>query len=141
MDIHLAYTSVATVGFQEDELTRILQQSRTYNTSVDITGVLLYVRGSFIQVLEGKKAAVEALYEHIKKDPRHSNVTLLLNRPIVQRLFPNWAMGYTILTEHESYETQAILTNYNEGSAVRQGNNLMFKMLTLFYETNRRQVD
>jgi Sensors of blue-light using FAD len=141
MDIHLAYTSVAAVGFREDELTRILQHSRTYNATVNITGVLLYVRGSFIQVLEGKRATVEALYERIKKDTRHTNVTMLLNRPIVQRLFPNWAMGYTILTEHESYETQAILTNYNEGSAVRQGNNLMFKMLSLFYETNRRQVD
>lgn len=141
MDIHLAYTSVAAVGFQEDELTRILEHSRTHNASVGITGVLLYVRGSFIQVLEGKRAAVEALYECIKKDPRHINVNLLLNRPIVQRLFSNWAMGYTILTEHESYETQAILINYNEGSAVRQGNDIVFKMLRIFYETNRRHLD
>ena len=28
MDIHLAYTSVAATGFQEDQLTQILQQSR-----------------------------------------------------------------------------------------------------------------
>lgn len=141
MDIHLAYTSVAAVGFQENELTDILQWSRKYNSNVGITGVLLYVRDSFIQVLEGEKKDVESLFEHIQQDPRHTNVTLLLNRTIIKRLFPDWAMGYTTINERQTDEIQTILNLDSGGKAtVERGDHLVFKMVKIFYENNRHNL-
>ena len=141
MNIHLAYTSVATIGFQENQLADILQWSRTYNSSVGITGVLLYVRGSFIQVLEGEKEAVESLFEHIRQDTRHTNVTLLLSRIITQRLFPDWAMGYTTITEHQTDEIQTILNlDYSGRATVERGDHLVLKMLKVFYDSNRYNI-
>ncbi|QHV97772.1 BLUF domain-containing protein [Spirosoma endbachense] len=38
----------------------LLQQSRHANVRTGVAGVLLYVRGSIVQVLEGEKVAVDA---------------------------------------------------------------------------------
>ncbi|WP_461114602.1 BLUF domain-containing protein [Spirosoma jeollabukense] len=41
---------------------KLADPQRSQNSQVGITGALLYVRGNFIQVLEGSKQLVEALY-------------------------------------------------------------------------------
>ena len=103
--------------------------------------MLLYVRDSFIQVLEGEKEAVEALFGRIRQDVRHTDVTLLLNRPVAECVFSDWAMGYTTLTEHQIDEIQSILNlDYCGRATVERNDHLVFKMLKIFYENNRHNV-
>ncbi len=49
----------------------------------------------FAQVLEGQGADVTTLFRRILFDRRHTNVRLIETRPARERLFPEWAMGYT----------------------------------------------
>lgn len=56
--------------------------------------ILLYSGGSFMQLIEGKESAVQALYEKIRQDHRHRDVTLLFREKITQKNFDNWLMGY-----------------------------------------------
>jgi hypothetical protein len=52
------------------------------------------LNGNFIQLLEGEEIRVQALFEGIARDPRHSNVTIQ-ERVVVSRVsMPTWAMGY-----------------------------------------------
>lgn len=92
--LSLIYASTATKLFTQQELVELLEISQKNNVKTDITGMLLYRGGNFIQVIEGEPDAVLELYETIKQDPRHKDVTLLSKDPIKNRQFPNWSMGF-----------------------------------------------
>jgi hypothetical protein len=92
---HLVYLSNApTDEVGEDELQSILATAVKNNKATDITGMLLYSDGGFIQVLEGEHDAVEATFQKIRMDPRHRNIIVLANGKIAARAFPEWSMGY-----------------------------------------------
>lgn len=95
--IHLIYASSATRLLNTDDLVKILESSHRNNAREDITGMLLYRGGNFIQVLEGPEPAVNERFQVILQDPRHYQVTILLKRPVKQREFEQWEMGFTNL--------------------------------------------
>ncbi len=76
------------------EVAQILASSRCNNPRVGVTGALMFNRGCFAQVLEGPRAAVEATFERIQRDPRHSDVMLLQFAPVGRRGFPAWSMAF-----------------------------------------------
>jgi hypothetical protein len=92
--LQVVYASAALAPLSELELTQLLMRARANNTRRGITGLLLYIDGSFLQVLEGEDHVVEALLERIARDPRHDRVSILLRRPIEQRHYAEWAMGF-----------------------------------------------
>lgn len=92
--IHLIYVSEATVAFESKDLHRLLAKARPNNDARGITGMLLYVDGFFLQVLEGNEGAVLSLYEKIGHDARHKKVSKLIAEPIEEREFEDWSMGY-----------------------------------------------
>jgi hypothetical protein len=100
--IHCIYSSAAGPSFKEHEIPVLLEGIRHANAARDVTGMLLYVDGSFFQVLEGEAAVVEPLYEKIKRDPRHAGVTLIIKEPILERSFGEWTMGFATLDTQEA---------------------------------------
>lgn len=90
----LVYLSSATDRFAESDLEPILAGARRRNAAAGLTGVLLYADRSFIQVLEGDAAALEATMARIVADPRHDGVIMLYRKPIAARGFADWSMGF-----------------------------------------------
>ncbi len=80
----------------------LLQTCRRNNERAFITGMLHYNGDHFLQVLEGGRVEVSAIYHRIARDPRHSNIILMSCQDVRERLFPTWAMGI-----HEGMDTQA----------------------------------
>jgi hypothetical protein len=72
----------------------VLAVSHQRNAVEGITGMLLYKDGNVMQVLEGEEAAVLKLYAKIGRDPRHRGLMTLLRRPVEDRQFPGWTMGF-----------------------------------------------
>lgn len=97
--IHLVYLSSATHLFSKQELLDLLQKARSNNHQLNVSGMLLYKDGNFIQVLEGEAAQVRPLFETINRDPRHSGVIVLLDEEISERQFPDWSMGFRDLSD------------------------------------------
>ncbi|MBD2755248.1 BLUF domain-containing protein [Spirosoma validum] len=138
MEHCIVYFSSSVGQFQEEDLDTILQQSRRNNARLGVTGMLLYVRGSIIQVLEGEKETIEALYKRIEHDERHTNVSIGINRPIAQRLFADWSMGYETITTRQLEEIKAIVDVDNrQESEVDSQEPIIFKTLKVFYQGNR----
>ena len=96
------------------EIKNILLASRKNNPVLGITGALCFLDGIYLQYLEGEASAVNALYQKIEKDPRHSHTKPLVHEQISQRAHPKWSMA--LLTWNE--ETKAILRLFNPDSAL-----------------------
>ncbi|MFK7793918.1 MAG: BLUF domain-containing protein [Gammaproteobacteria bacterium] len=90
----LIYISAANREFSEEELQNLLTSARINNTSLGITGMLLFHEGSFIQALEGPKDKVQALYEKIAEDERHSETVVLYKGDQDEPDFESWSMGF-----------------------------------------------
>jgi hypothetical protein len=95
--IALTYVSAADHFMEQDELLHILDQARTKNSTLGVTGMLLYRDGWFIQVLEGEAEVVRDLYDHIAEDSRHHHVLTVSEEAITERQFGEWSMGFADL--------------------------------------------
>jgi hypothetical protein len=102
--VSLVYISSAVQLFSPAALLALLEQSRVNNARVNVTGMLLYKEGSFIQLIEGEDRAVEDLFRTIEMDSRHRGVIRLLKRTIRQRHFADWSMGYSNLKDPELHD-------------------------------------
>jgi hypothetical protein len=92
MLVRLLYASRA-IDPRPEAIEAILTQSRHYNPTCGITGILCYGGGIFLQAIEGGRMAVSELYGHIQKDVRHKDVVLLHYEEISERRFGGWTMG------------------------------------------------
>ncbi|WP_294766143.1 BLUF domain-containing protein [uncultured Rhodoferax sp.] len=92
MLVRLLYASRA-IDSRPEAIEAILTQSRHYNPTCGITGILCYGGGIFLQAIEGGRMAVSELYGHIQKDVRHKDVVLLHYEEITERRFGGWTMG------------------------------------------------
>ena len=88
------YVSAATRHLREEELNFLLDCCRRNNSAGDITGVLAYHEGSFIQVLEGPEGSVKALLATIALDARNTGMSIFDQSRTDKRVFGDWSMGW-----------------------------------------------
>jgi hypothetical protein len=90
----IAYFSTAAEPQTAELVHGILTAARIFNGRHGISGLLVAGGNRYMQVMEGPKPQLDALYASIRRDGRHLAVTTLLNRPIVERSFAEWSMAY-----------------------------------------------
>jgi hypothetical protein len=92
MLVRLLYAS-RTDAVTPEMIDSILAQSRAHNPALGITGILCHGGNVFMQVLEGGRDTVNALYNAIVRDGRHHDVMVLHYEEITERRFSGWTMG------------------------------------------------
>ena len=97
MLVRLLYASRAASAVTHEIIDSILQSSRQHNPALGITGVLCHGGDVYMQVLEGGRDAVNALYNTIVRDPRHERIVLLHYAEVPERHFAGWTMGHVNL--------------------------------------------
>lgn len=134
---YLIYVSHATKAMTEGDLLELLVEARNNNLKLDITGMLLYQKGQFMQMLEGDRLAVVELYNDIIKDARHHEVVTIMDGMIEKRSFPDWSMGFKQMDEMSSmlpfddYVKQTLGT-----SSHLQETQSAFEFMRLFYQAH-----
>jgi hypothetical protein len=103
------YRSQANRALVDNELNDLLTRSRTFNGQHQITGLLLYSNGQFVQVIEGPEVEVRALYARIQQDARHTQVVTISDGPGPQRWFADWRMAFG---EVDTLELDQVLGAY-----------------------------
>ena len=93
MHYSLLYISRVVNPDNEDELDAIREQSIELNQANGLTGLLLWSREYFCQILQGRKATVEKTMQRIARDKRHLDPIVLLRTDLAEALFPNWSMA------------------------------------------------
>ncbi len=91
---YFVYISSAVRLMKEPDLAELLNQSRENNSRNNITGMLLYKDGSFMQAFEGEEADVVNLHNKILEDSRHKGIITLLEGELKERQFGEWSMAF-----------------------------------------------
>lgn len=86
----LTYKSIATATPRGSDIDRLAAKARARNRSLDVTGMLLFEGGCFLQTLEGPPRAVAAVWESIRRDQRHDHIEVLSEHMAASRLFSDW---------------------------------------------------
>jgi len=92
----------------DEQIRDILNVSRRNNMQACVTGALMFNTEYFAQVLEGPLHAVEATFERIQCDERHSNAIVLQFEPSETRAFSNWAMAYVGQSQDSAEQFAAV---------------------------------
>lgn len=113
--LRLLYVSTAASTLAYQDLVAMLRHASQRNDEFDITGLLVYGNGLFLQALEGERAAVNRLYNRIVADARHAECTLLLAESIERRAFADWSMKLIGLDDMPTANRRALLLRHAGG--------------------------
>jgi len=116
-------------------MAEIFSHARRQNAESGVTGVLSFKKGHYIQVIEGDDSVVDALYAKIRKDPRHTGVTTILNTSISERFFPTWSMRLLQSLSKDLYFLNFFDYNNSVFSSLDPQKQ---QLIALFYSKTRR---
>ena len=111
--IRLIYASVARPDIGYDDLSQILESASLHNEKNGISGILCYSGGAFLEAIEGKRVAVNQLYNKIVKDERHSSTEILTCGPIEVRSFIEWSMKMISWDESFTPQRRALVLRHS----------------------------
>jgi hypothetical protein len=90
--IHVIYISAASPDIAEYDTVKFLSEARKANRQNDVSGLMLYMGGCLLLLLEGEAAKVDVASSAIFSDKRE--MRMILREPIAEREFPEWIMGF-----------------------------------------------
>lgn len=99
---YIAYVSRQSYILTDEDISDLLTSCRTKNTRNEISGMLIYFDGTFVQFLEGPEDKLNPLYSKILDDKRHQEIILLLDGHAQERQFEEWSMAYKKLSTPEA---------------------------------------
>jgi hypothetical protein len=114
--LSIVYVSAAVAPFSEADLVELLAKSQDNNAAAGLTGMLLYRDGQFMQALEGDDDAVRSVYAVVAADDRHDQVRTVLEEQISERRFPDWTMGFRLVTDESIRGIPGYNNFFHEGS-------------------------
>jgi hypothetical protein len=88
----MVYRSQAASALTDYDIYQLVQAAQVKNAENSITGLMLYDEGRFYQWLEGPPEKVARLMGAISRDPRHTNIEILSDKPASTRQFGDWKM-------------------------------------------------
>lgn len=94
MHYAICYVSTLSPNISKSQIETLLEFSRDSNNQKEITGILLYSQGNFLQVLEGEKEQVRSLYKSIEKDSRHYDITPIFRKDITKPAYKEYEVDF-----------------------------------------------
>lgn len=90
----LVYTSTASRPLAKSDLEHILDGARKRNIEEQVTGLLLFIDGNFMQYLEGPQSGVLKIFDIIEKSSSHERLVEVSRQPISTREYGDWSMAF-----------------------------------------------
>ena len=90
----LIYISKAIDDLSRHDLRDILSSSQKNNFRLNITGILVFSNGKFMQFLEGSSLNIMNTFKTINNDFRHHSIDVVRQGDITRRQFEGWHMRH-----------------------------------------------
>jgi len=137
--IHVIYVSSAAPDISEHDTVKFLNEARKANRKNDVSGMMLYIGGCFLQLLEGEAAKVDIVRGTIFQDKRE--MRMVLREPIAEREFPEWTMGFEAVAPLEAARLLGEPLLFNSVSRVARIDSNSAKTLLSIIGRRRWQSD
>jgi len=135
----IIYLSSSVKLLTSEEINFLLMQSRRNNQETLITGILLYIDGDFLQVLEGPEAELNKLFDTIKADSRHQCIITVFDGKIKGKYFPDWIMGFAVSEYKKIREIEGLeYMNREALTVISDKNALLF--IDSFINSHREKI-
>lgn len=134
---------ISEVGVRRDGavipvgLSDIYSRAKRRNSQAKITSVMSFRKAHYLQVIEGGRDEVDALFAKISQDPRHTNVEKLLDVSITDRFFPKWNIK---LLESVQKAPEFIKFVNRHAREMSEFTEYQEKLFSLFYDNSRPRV-
>ncbi len=130
MALHeIVYMSLACDAMSPTQLAALMDRARAHNQAAGITGMMIYHEREFMQLLEGERSVIEALFDKIADDPRHQQVYRLWDAPIATRNFDDWTMGFVSVDDSSLQRHTGFTSLKDEGLVALSRDNRGKKIL------------
>jgi hypothetical protein len=135
----IIYLSASTKELSIEEINALLLQSRKFNAENNITGVLLYIDGDFLQVIEGSEEVTKRLFEKIKEDKRHKGIITVYNDRFLEKQFPDWSMGFGLI-DYKKLEKTPGFENFVKKETLTITDKTAMVFIETFIKTHRDKI-
>lgn len=92
--VELIYFSSSIANLTQADFEFLLKGAQEKNQQQNISGVIYYSNGFFLQLIEGPRQNINRLFQSICHDARHFDISLVSFRTIEQKHFEQWSMQY-----------------------------------------------
>ncbi len=106
---YISQSKLHPLGLHE-ELEIIQKSASEFNREKQISSVLVYRDGYFLQRLEGNRKDIIYLTESIAADRRHSDFCILEQGAIGERLYKDWTQLLFLSTKRETQPLESLFT-------------------------------
>ncbi len=132
------YHSRATREMSAEDLRDLLTEARDLNQTHGVTGLLFYIERHFIQCIEGTQADIGQLVDNILADGRNTAFSVLFNRDVPARAFPDWSMGYRAFAVDDLRNEPGFhnIRTAADLDALATAGNVAFDLMRSFYTAN-----
>lgn len=137
--IHVIYVSAASPDISEHDTVKFLNEARRANRQNDVSGLMLYMGGCFLLLLEGEAPKVDLASSAIFSDERE--MRMILREPIVEREFPEWIMGFETVEPLEASRLLGEPQLFNSASRIARIGSNSAKTLLSIIGRRRWQAD
>lgn len=134
------YISQASRRLRDGEIDELVANASCNNRQRGVTGALLFIENSFVQVLEGEDEQIAELLALIEADPRHTNMRILVDQEIGHRNFSDWSMALVKPEQDErpgvAGEVRSTATQVDEEAPIVVPLPHTISMMQRLYETD-----
>ena len=92
MSVYRAIYTSRPFGFDSNTLNSILVHAQRANPTRGITGALICREDVYLQLLEGPQDEVRQALERIRRDDRHVEFQVPVEKAVAERMCGKWAM-------------------------------------------------
>ena len=139
-DLHaLMYSSIADPNLSPQDIEQLVNDARRNNARHELTGLLVFQAGCFLQILEGDRKKLSNLFEQkLMRDPRHSAVNLFYDEALHERRFRFWHLAFSDLNQQSVRISSPYRECLNSERGLYELNRDTAKALALVRQIHRR---
>ncbi|WP_203255877.1 BLUF domain-containing protein [Hyunsoonleella ulvae] len=130
----ICYVSSCSITESIDSIKSIYNKAKANNLKHHISGILIFHKGNFLQILEGRAEQVDTTFNKIKNDTRHSNIIKVINTNIEERIFEDYNFGFTVVKTSTEFKELNEYLNWLK-NADHQLANKLITMVENFIKT------
>ena len=106
--IQVSYVSRSKETMTAADLLALLYECRSKNQRRQVTGLLLYANGTFLQAIEGEEDVIDSLIDTICQDDRHAEIQMLQRKEIPERQYSEWSMGFDEISDESLKDVEGL---------------------------------